>query len=46
MGSPLFFVGANIFTKDFETTAITASSHQQRIWHRYVNDTFVIWEHG
>ena len=46
MGSPLSPVVANIFMEDFEQTALSTPNLKPKIWFRYVNDTFVIWQHG
>ena len=46
MGSSLSPVVANIFMEDFEQTILTTANHQQKLWLRYVDDTFVLWQHG
>ena len=46
MGSPLSPVVANIFMEAFESTVITTSTKQPRVWYRYVDDTFVMWGYG
>ena len=46
MGSPLSPVVVNIFMKDFEMTALSTADFQLKVWFRYVDDTFVIWQPG
>jgi hypothetical protein len=46
MGSPLSPVVANFFMEDFEKRAIEQATNKPTCWFRYVDDTFVIWQHG
>ena len=46
MGSPLSPIVANIFMEDFEIRALDTSSKKPKMWHRFVDDVFVIWLHG
>ena len=46
MGSPLSPIVANIFMEEFETSALQHATHQPKLWHRYVDDTFIIWQHS
>ena len=43
MGSPLSPIVANIFMEDFETRALDTSPKKSKMWHRYVDDVFIIW---
>ncbi|XP_074032616.1 uncharacterized protein [Leptinotarsa decemlineata] len=45
MGSPLSLVIA-IYMEWFETLAIEEAHKKPRVWLRYVDDTFIIWNHG
>ncbi|XP_074037086.1 uncharacterized protein [Leptinotarsa decemlineata] len=46
MGSPLSPVIANIYMEWFETLAIQEAHKKPRVWLRYVDVTFIIWNHG
>ncbi|XP_046400913.1 uncharacterized protein LOC124167151 [Ischnura elegans] len=46
MGSPLSPAIANLFMEDFEEKALQSASLRPRYFFRYVDDTFVIWQHG
>jgi hypothetical protein len=46
MGSPLALVIANFYTEHFEQQAISSAIKKPARWHRYVDDTFVVWPHG
>jgi hypothetical protein len=46
MGSPLSPVIANIFMEKFETDALLSAPLTPRCWYRYVDDVFVVWQHG
>ena len=46
MGSPLPLRIANIVMESFEQEAFQLAKNKPRLWVRYVDDTFVIWQHG
>ena len=46
MGSSLSPAVANIFMEKFEQTALITANHQPKLWLRYVDGTFVLWQHG
>ena len=46
MGSPLSPVLANFFMEDFEVRALQSAEKKPKHWFRYVDDTFVVWQHG
>ena len=43
MGSPFNPVIANFFMEHFEQLVLESARLKPKIWHRYINDTFVIW---
>jgi hypothetical protein len=45
MGSPLSPVIANFYMEDCEKAALESAPLKPRCWFRYVDDTFVIWQH-
>jgi hypothetical protein len=46
MGSPLYPVIANFYMEDYEKAALESAPLKPRCWFRYVDDTFVFWQHG
>nr|XP_022900608.1 uncharacterized protein LOC111413742 [Onthophagus taurus] len=46
MGFPLSPVVANFYMELFEEDALKKSQWKRKPWLRYVEDTFVIWQHG
>jgi hypothetical protein len=46
MGSPLSPVVANLYMEKFETYALSTFPLKPKVFLRYVDDTFVIWQHG
>ena len=46
MRSPISSVLATMFLEEFEQTAIATADFHPRVWLRYMDDTFVIWQHG
>jgi hypothetical protein len=45
MGSPLSPVIANFYMEEYEKAALESALLNPRCWFRYVDDTFVIWQH-
>ncbi|XP_011858751.1 PREDICTED: uncharacterized protein LOC105556278 [Vollenhovia emeryi] len=46
MGSPISPIIANIFMEHFENEILKKALLKPSTWFRYVDDTFVIWNHG
>ena len=46
MGSPLSPIIANLFMEHLQEEAIQSAPSQPTVWTHYVDDTFVIWQHG
>jgi hypothetical protein len=46
MGSPLFPVIANIYMVDYKKVVLESAPLKPHYWFRYVDDTFVIQQHG
>jgi Reverse transcriptase (RNA-dependent DNA polymerase) len=46
MGSPLSPVMCNLFMESFEQEAIQKAALKPRLWLRYVDDTFILWDYG
>jgi hypothetical protein len=46
IGSPLSPAIGNFYMEDYEKAAIESATLKPRCWFRYVDDTFVIWQHG
>ena len=46
MGSPLSPVVANLYMEHFEQIVLTNAIDRPRLWVRYVDDTFLVWQHG
>jgi hypothetical protein len=46
MGSSLSPIVSNIFMEHLERFALDSAQFKPSLWHRYVDDTFVVWPHG
>ena len=46
MGLPLSPVIANLYMEFFEKLGIDTTPLKPKMWKRYIDDTFVVWEHG
>ncbi len=45
MGSPLSPIVANLFMEEFENKALTTAVVRPKVWLRYVDDVFAVWNH-
>ncbi|XP_033123982.1 uncharacterized protein LOC117122504 [Anneissia japonica] len=45
MGSPLSTVIASTFLEEFEQLALLSATKQLKLWLRYIDDIFIIWQH-
>jgi hypothetical protein len=46
MDSPLSPVIANFYTEDYEKAVLILAPLKPRCWFCYIEDTFIIWQHG
>ena len=46
MNSPLSPIVANIFMESFEQEVLQQAKDNPRLWVHYVDNTFIIWQHG
>ena len=46
MGSSLSPIVANLYMELFEEEAIATREMKRKLWLRYVNDSFILWQHG
>ena len=46
MGTKMAPAFANIFMAEFENSALTNAPIPPEIWWRYIDDCFIIWQHG
>jgi hypothetical protein len=46
MGSPLSPLIANFFMEDYGKAALELAPLKPRCWFRYIDNTFIIWQHG
>ena len=46
MGSPLSPIVADLFMESFEQEALNSANDKPKLWVRFVDNTFVIWQHG
>jgi hypothetical protein len=46
MGKSLFPVVSNIFMEHFEEITLDNRDHKAAKWLRYVDNTFMVWQHG
>ena len=46
MGSLLSPIAVDLFMESFEQEALNSANDKPKLWVQYVDDTFVIWQHG